>query len=86
MGAYNSQSACARGHVLVLFPERTRYPYLVEGMDHTPPDRPIHNRPRLVSRWTLAFLKTDIVLIRLRLLRYLHLLHLNILSMDAQCR
>lgn len=46
LGANYSQLARARRHVLVLLPERTRHPGLVERMDHASPNCPVRDRPR----------------------------------------
>jgi hypothetical protein len=41
MGSHCPQLDGARGHVLVLLPERKGYQDLVEGMDHSSPDHPV---------------------------------------------
>lgn len=47
LGPNNPQPPGARCHVLVLFSICTRYPHLVEGVDHTATNHSICYRPRL---------------------------------------
>lgn len=44
MGANHTQPHRTRHHVLVLFPVCAWNPNFVEGMDHSSPNHPIHNR------------------------------------------
>lgn len=44
MGSHYAELDCARDHVLVLLPECTGDPHLVEGVDHSVADYPVHSR------------------------------------------
>lgn len=44
MGSHHAELDCTRDHVLVLLPECSGDPHLVEGVDHSVADYPVHSR------------------------------------------
>lgn len=97
LGSHYPEPDCARCHVLVLLPERAWNSHLVEGVDHPSSDRSVHHRSRYVCAlggiWLFPFFffyGVRPMLIdtpcRLCLLRFLDLLHLDLLPVAAQCR